>query len=86
MILIVYGEHKELFESDAWNVPDAIKELYAYGQGSIAEDLFDAAIEGMVKTASVDDMIRLYNALAIEKPIHKILTAAMQFWRADNGE
>lgn len=44
MILIGYGEHKELFETDAWNVPDAIKALYAYGKGGIDEDLFDVAI------------------------------------------
>ncbi len=80
MILILYGEQKELFETAAWSVPDAIKELYKYGKGGIDEDLFDTAIEGMVRSGTVDDMVRLYNALAIEKPIHKIFTEAMQYW------
>lgn len=85
MILIVYGEHKELFVTEAWSVPDAIKELYQYEKGDIDEELFDAVIEGLIKSASVDKMVGLYNALAIEKPIHKIFTEAMQYWRADNA-
>lgn len=85
MILIVYGEHKELFEADAWNVPDAIKELYAYVGGSIGENLFGKAIEGMVKTATIGDMVRFYNALALEKPIHKIFTDATTYWSGDDG-
>ena len=84
MILIEYGEHKELFITDAWEVPDAIKELYRYVKGRIDEDLFCLSIEGLRTAASTFDMVRLYNSVACETPIHQIFTGANQYWRADD--
>lgn len=81
MILIVYGEKEELFKSNSYNVPDAIIDLYKYGKGGIDDDLFEAAISGMIREASTDDMVRLYNALACEKPIKVIYTGAEEYWR-----
>ena len=83
MILIEYGKNKEMFIIDAWNVPEAIKELYRYVKGGIDEDLFCAAIDGLTKISTTDEIVRLYNALACEKPIHQIFTGANQYWRAD---
>ena len=84
MILIEYGENKELFITDARDVPEAIKELYRYVGGAIDEDLFCAAIEGLTKIAITEKLVRLYNAIAFEKPIHQIFTGANQYWRADD--
>lgn len=85
MILIVYGKEKELFTSKQYAVPDAIVELYQYVKGGLDDDLFSKAIDGMVKTAGVPDMVRFFNALACEKPIHTIYTQAQEYWRADDG-
>lgn len=81
MILIVYGEKNELFKSNSYNVPDAIIELYKYGKGGIDDDLFEAAISGMIREASISDMVRMYNALACEKPIRTIFTGAEEYWK-----
>lgn len=85
MILIVYGEEKKIFASKYYNVPDAIYELYQFVKGGLDDDLFSKAIDGMVKTAGVPDMVRFFNALACEKPIHTIYTQAQEYWRDDDG-
>ncbi len=81
MILIVYGEKNELFKSNSYNVPDAIIELYKYGKGGIDDDLFEAAISGMVRKDSTSDIVRMYNVLACEKPIRTIFTGVNEFWK-----
>ena len=86
MILIVYGKEKEIFTSSQYNVPDAIVELYQYVQGGLDDDLFSMAIDGMVRTANISDMVRMFNVLACEKPIHTIYTQAQEYWRADNAD
>ena len=83
MILIEYGENKELFMTDTWCVPEAIKELYQYVQGGIDEDLFCMAIDGL-KKEPVKNMVRFYNVLACERPIHQIFTGAERYWSDDN--
>ncbi len=87
MILIVFGKEKELFATNRYNAPDAIVDLYGYVKGGLDDDLFSMAIDGMVKTANISDMVRFFNALACEKPIHAIYTQAQEYWRAedDNG-
>ena len=86
MILIVYGKDKELFTSKQYAVPDAIVELYRYVKGVLDDDLFALAIDGMVKTANISDMVRFSNVLSCEKPIHTIYTQAQEYWRADDGD
>lgn len=83
MILIVYGKDKELFSSDEHSVPAAIIELYEYTKGGLDVDLFDKAIDGMVQTASIDDMVRMFDALATDKPIHTIYTGVQEYWRQE---
>ena len=85
MILIIYGKEKEIFTSKQYNVPDAIVELYRYVNGGLDDDLFSMAIDGMVKTANISDMVRFFNVLACEKPIHTIYTQAQEYWRADDA-
>ena len=86
MILIVYGKDKELFTSNQYAVPNAIVELYRYVKGGLDDDLFALAIDGMVKTANISDMVRFFNVLSCEKPIHTIYTQAQEYWRADDGD
>lgn len=81
MILIIYGKENEIFTSKQYNVPDAIVELYKYVKGGLDDDLFSMAIDGMVKTAGIQDMVRFFNVLACEKPIHTIYTQAQEYWR-----
>lgn len=85
MILIIYGKEKEIFTSKQYGVPDAIVELYQYVKGGLDDDLFSMAIDGMVKTAGIPDMVRFFNVLAYEKPIHTIYTQAQAYWRAEDG-
>lgn len=85
MILIVYGKEKEIFASTQCNAPDAIVELYQYVKGGLDDDLFSMAIDGMVRTANVSDMVRMFNVLACEKPIHTIYTQAQEYWRANDA-
>lgn len=84
MTLIVYGKEREIFTSDSYSVPDAIVELYKYVGGGIDEDLFNLAIDGMVKTAGIQDMVRLFNVLALETPIQEIYTGANKYWVAND--
>lgn len=84
MILIVYGKEKEMFASKQYSVPEAIVELYHCVKGGLDDDLFSKAIDGMVKTAGIPDMVRFFNALACEAPIHAIYTQAQECWRADD--
>ena len=86
MILIVYGKEKEIFTSSQYAVPDAIVELYQYVQGGLDDDLFSMAIDGMVKTANISDMVRFFNVLACEKPIHTIYTQAQEYWRSGDAD
>lgn len=80
MTLIVYDKNKELFVSHEDSVPDAIVQLYAYTKGGLDEDLFSKAINGMVMTASIGDMVRLFNATSLNAPIHAIYTAGSCYW------
>lgn len=84
MILIVYGKDNDIFTSKQYAVPDAIVELYRYVKGGLDDELFSMAIDGMVRTANISDMVRLFNAMACEKPIHTIYTQAQEYWRADD--
>ena len=84
MILIVYGEEKKIFASKYNAVPETIVELYQYVKGDLDDDLFSKAIDGMVKTAGIPDMVRFFNALACEAPIYTIYTQAQECWRADD--
>lgn len=86
MILIIYGKDKELFFSDENSVPDAIIGLYEYTKGGLDEDLFVKAIDGMVKTASIDDMVRMFDTLATDKPIHAVYTGVTKYWKAESGD
>jgi hypothetical protein len=86
MILIVYGKEKEIFTSSQYAVSDAIVELYQYVQGSLDDDLFSMAIDGMVRTANISDMVRMFNAMACEKPIHTIYTQAQEYWRPNDAD
>lgn len=83
MILVEYGENKELFMTDTLCVPDAIKELYQYVKGGVDEDLFCMAIDGL-RTEPAGNLVRFYNALACERPIHQIFTDAERYWSDDN--
>lgn len=85
MTLIVYGKTEEMFVTEIQSVPDAIIELYEYTKGGLDEDLFSKAIYGMQSTASVGDMVRLFNATALDAPIGIIYTNAKEYWRADDG-
>ena len=84
MNIIIFDENKEVFETTAWNVPDSIKELYAYGGGVISKELFDKTIDGLNKTGSTTEMVELYNSLALAKPIHKIYTEARVWWEQED--
>ena len=85
MILIIYGKDKELFFSDENSVPDAIIGLYEYTKGGLDVDLFVKAIDGMVKTASIGDMVRMFDTLATDKPIHEVYTGVTKYWKAESG-
>ena len=86
MILIVYGKEKEIFTSTKYSVPDAIVELYLHVKGCMDDDLFSIAIDGMVNTAGIPNMVRFFNVLACEKPIHAIYAQAQEYWRADDDQ
>lgn len=85
MILLIYGKEKEIFTSKQYNIPDAIVELYQHVKGDLDDELFSIAIDGMVQTAGIPDMVRFFNALACEKPIHVIYTQAQEYWRTDDA-
>lgn len=85
MILLIYGKEKKIFTSKQYNIPDAIVELYQHVSGCMDDDLFSIAIDGMVQTAGITDMVRFFNVLAREKPINAIYAQAQEYWRADDG-
>lgn len=47
--------------------------------------MFAKAIDGMVKTVSIDDMVRMFDTLATDKPIHAVYTGVTKYWKAESG-
>ena len=63
MNIIIYGENNEVFESDCVSVPETIVELYKHCGGRVGCELFAAVIDGMVHTASIPDMVTIFEHL-----------------------
>lgn len=63
MNIIIYGENNEVFESGCVSVPEAIVELYKHCGGRVGCELFAAVIDGMVHTATIPDMVTIFEQL-----------------------
>ena len=63
MNIIIYGEKNDIFESNCVSIPEAIVELYKYCGGRVGSELFASVIEGMVRTATIQDMVTIFEHL-----------------------
>jgi glutamate mutase epsilon subunit len=81
MNIIIYGENNEVFESNCFSVPETIVELYEHCGGRISRELFDAVINGMVHTATIADMVIIFEQLvAGGATIKKIYASANKYY------
>lgn len=81
MNIIIYGENNEVFESENCSVPGSIIELYKYCGGRVSNELFSVIIEGVVHTATIPDMVAIFEHLvAAGTPIKKIYAGATAYY------
>ena len=81
MNIIIYGENNEVFESSCVSVPETIVELYKHCGGRVDCELFAAVIDGMVHTATIPDMVIIFEQLvAGGATIKKIYASASKYY------
>ena len=86
MTVIVYGDNKELFETDVSHIPQAITELYKYCGGRIGKELFSKIIEGLTHTGTTQDMVDVFDHNSCEMPIHKIYAYVEPYFNSEDCE
>lgn len=81
MNVIIYGEKNDIFETNCVSVPETIVELYEHCGGRVGRELFASVIEGMTYTATIPDMVTIFEHLVAGGVlIRRIYAGANQYF------